>query len=215
MSRIRRFPKILNEDQLNIILDTIEKSPSYMKNVTGHFLKWRDSTAILLMFYAILRPGEALQLRWDDVDEVNRIIKVKPYTNKERNDLPAVLTTPAGNILNKYKEKCKEFNITSEYIFPSVWTKMPITTDAFGKRFQGIVKEAGLSKVEWYTESGKPVYTYRLYTMRHSACTKIYKKTGSEEAVTQLARHIRPESAHVYIHLSTDDKKDIADSVFS
>lgn len=214
MAQIRRIPKLINEEHLKQVLQTISSGSNYQKNKLGEFLRWRDSTAICLMSMCGLRPAECLMLKWEDVDFNSRLIKINAYHNKERNNMPAILTKPAILILENYKKAIDNFNIKCDFLFPSVWTWQPITVDAFGKRFQSLCKEAGLLNLEYYTESGRPVYNFNLYSMRHAFCTKIYKATKSEEAVTQLARHLRPESAHVYIHLNTDDKKEIADKVF-
>jgi|GEM_PF-5517505 len=210
----RHFPKIVTEDELSKIIDAINKSASYWQNKMGDYNRERDKAIILLMYYCGLRPLETLVLSWRDVDYEKDLIYVRPYYNKERNDTPAILTAPGKRILLKYQEVLKQLDINSEFVFPSMLTGVPLTSDSFAKRFQKIVKEAGISKIDFYTAYGRPVYSVHPYTLRHSFCTKIYKKTHSEEAVTQLARHVRPESAHVYIHLDTDDKKKIADEVF-
>lgn len=211
---IRRVPKVVNEDMLGEILEAIDKMPS-MDAAFGRMIKLRDKTAICLMFYCGLRPLECLSLKVSDIDFDHFKLNIRPYFNKERNDTPAVLTEPAKKILLKYLDETARLGMQLVYLFPSLWTWKPITRDAFGKRFQMIMKEAGINEVEYYDECGMPKYKYNLYTMRHSFCTQVYKKTGSEEAVTQLARHTKPESAHVYIHLDFDAKKQIADKVFS
>jgi len=208
------MPKLISEEQLNSVIQTIEKGELYQKNAIGNFLKWRDSTAILLLYFAVLRPAEALMLKWEDIDFDKNLLYVKPYYNKERNDMPAILTERAKAILQEYKIHFDNFCPQCLYLFPSTTTLEPITTSAFGKRFQGVCREAGLLQLQYYNNYGKPVYNLRLYSMRHAACTKIYKKTHSEEAVTQLARHLRPESAHVYIHLNYEDKKELIESIW-
>ena len=211
---IRRIPRIMTEEQISLVVETINKSTHYFKNRFGEYNRWRDKTIILLLYYCGLRPKECLYLRWEDIDFQNSLLFISPYNNKERNDTPAILTEPAKKVIVRYKNFLKENQIYSEFLFSSLLTGKPMATDTFAKRFQNIVKEAGLSKVEYYTDIGKPVYTFNPYTMRHSFCTKVYNKTKDVEAVTQLARHTRPESAHTYIHLSHPNKKQIADEVF-
>ncbi len=42
----RHLPKILTEDELGLIHQTILNSDGYHHNKVGEFLKWRDITAI-------------------------------------------------------------------------------------------------------------------------------------------------------------------------
>lgn len=212
----KHLPKVLGEEDLNKIIETISKSSTYLKNNYGDYLKHRDSVAILLCFWSGLRPAECLELKWSDVDFEKRLIYVRPYVNhKRKNDLPAVLTKPAEEILRKYKEVMGGIGINSEFLFPSIWTLKPITSHAFGKRFRLILQEAGLNQVEYYNASGYPKYSCSMYDLRHSYCSHVYKATHSEIAVARLARHTRVASADIYVHLNTEEKIKLADYVFN
>ncbi len=214
MRRTRRIPKILSEDDLKRIIFAIDNSLLYHKNGVGEYMKWRDVTMFMLMYYCGLRPKECICLRWEDVDIKKREIRINPLNNKERNNMPALMSMKSINLLITYKEKINMLGISNAWIFPSVLTMLPLTTDYLGKRFQRIVAEAGLQKVDYYTEDGRPFYNYNMYSLRHSFCTKIYSKTKSEKSVSALARHLSPESAHIYIHLDKEDKQKIIDDVF-
>lgn len=211
---VRRFPKIMSEEELRKLIQTILTSNSYQKNVSGEFLRARDAACISLLYYCGLRPGEALGLEWKDIDFERRLIKIDPSSNKERNDISAVISLPAFEILLNYHEALKELNISSEFLFPSLWTWQPLRVDSFGRRLRALMREAGILLVSWHDQNGTPRYNYRTYTFRHNFLTKVYKKFHDSEAVTQLGRHTQPSSAHVYIHLSEDDKKDMVDKVF-
>lgn len=211
----RHLPKILTEDEIGLIHQTILNSDSYHHNKVGDFLRWRDITAIELMYYTGLRPAECLQLKWCDLDFENELIAVRPYINKRKNDLPAILTNPAKRILMRYKQKLLELNINNEWLFPSFWTTEPIQVCSMGKKFLKICQECGLAQFERHNQNGKPIYSVSLYSLRHSFCTRIYKATGSEIAVSRLARHTQVQSASIYTHLNFDDKREIANRVFN
>jgi integrase len=213
----KHLPKILTDDDITLIVQTIFDSNNYSTNQIGEFLKWRDATYIEFLFYTGLRPIEGLQLRWDDIDLEKNLIYVRPYENhKRKNDLPAILTTPARKILSKYQNEFLKCPIKSEFIFPSIPLGKPMATCTMERRFLDICKHAGLAKIEYNRPSdGKPRYSISLYCLRHSFCTKIYKKTGSEIAVARLARHTQVQSASIYTHLNFEDKKHIADFVFN
>lgn len=216
MAYSKHFPKVFTEDEITLIVEHILQCKSYSQTQGGDFLRWRDLTAIELMYYAGLRPAECLQLRWDDLDFEKELIYVRPYINHHRkNDLPAVMTKPAKKILERYKEKLNEMNINNAFLFPSFWTWKPITTSAMNKKFLVLCREIGLVKVEYYTARGQPKYSVNLYCLRHSFATRIYKRTGSEIAVSRLCRHTQVQSASIYTHLNFDDKKQIAAAVFS
>lgn len=214
MPYTKHFPKVFTEDEIGLIVHHILNSEEYIPSKSGEYLRWRDITCIELMFYCGLRPAECLQLKWEDVDFDAELISVRPYINKRKNDLPAILTHPAKKILLKYKEKLKELKIDSEWLFPSFWTWEPLTTGAMNRRFFNICKELGFVQMKYRDASGRPKYQVNLYCLRHSFCTKIYKKTRSEIAVSRLARHTQVQSASIYTHLNFDDKKDIAQEVF-
>jgi len=215
MPYTKHLPKIFTEEEISLIADTIMNSPNYLNNEAGDFLRWRDITAIELMFYCGLRPYEALQLKWEDIDFEKDLIYVRPYINKIKNDLPAILTIPAKKILIKYKQKLEEFNMNNPWLFPSFWSWTPICSGTMNRRFLNACKEAGIAHIEYYRDSGQPKYNIHLYCLRHSFATKIYKATHSEIAVARLCRHTKVESASVYTHLDFDDKQQIADSVFN
>lgn len=214
MRRTRRVPKILSEEDLQKIVFTIDNSPRYSKNQSGEYMKWRDATMFMTMYYCILRPMECSHLRWSDIDFEKREININPINNKERNNLPAMIPEKALHVLTEYKEKLKEFGISNEWVFPSLLTWLPMTTDHLGKRFTRVVREAGILKFEYFDEYGRPKYNYNMYSLRHSACTKVYRETHSEKAVSLLARHLTDGVAHRYIHLDTKTKKEMVDDVF-
>lgn len=214
MPYTKHMPKIFSEEEISLIADVILNREEYSPNDAGEFLKWRDLTTIELMYYCGLRPSECLQLKWRDIDFEKKLIYVRPYINKRKNDLPAILTSPAEKILHRYKQKLNELKINYEWLFPSFWTWEPISTGAMNRIFLNICKEAGFAKLEYRTARGQPKYSVNLYCLRHSFCTRIYKKTGSEIAVARLARHTKVESASIYTHLNYEDKQEIAARVF-
>lgn len=210
----KRYPKPLNDNEVMMIADTIRNSRRYIKNRLGEFLRLRDSTAWLLMNYAGLRPGECLKLKWTDIDFNKRMIRLSPYWNKVRIDIPAMLTKPAERLIINYRKQLEEIGILCIYLFPSVQSWQPLTTERYGDVIRNAGKECGIAEVDWYTESGQPKYNLRPYSARHNFLTRVYKATGSEIAVMKLGRHLSQESAQFYVHLNDEDKLKIADEIF-
>lgn len=210
----KRFPKPLNDDEIVLIADSMLHMNDYMNSKLSQFIKYRNYTAWLLMNYAGLRPGECLKLRWQDINFEKRRIQLSPYWNKVRIDIPAILTKPAERIIISYRKELQKIGIFSIYMFPSVSSWEPLSTDRFGDIVRKAALSCGVAHIDWFTEAGQPKYNVKPYSGRHNFCTKIWKKTHSELAVMNLARHTNQESAQFYVHLDSDDKTKIADSVF-
>lgn len=215
VARERRFPKIIREDEIAKITYTILNSEIYSNNRSGNFLRARDLTCIQVLIRLGLRPLEAINLKWKDIDFENRLVYIDPLSNKVRNNLPAILTRPAEEILKKYQLIINEMEISSEYLFPSYWSWKPITRAAFSSRFRKILKEAGILKFDHYDSEGKIKYNYNLYSGRHKFATDIYTHTKDTTAVKELCRHTQLLSAQFYIHLNENQRKEIADEVFN
>lgn len=211
----RHFPKIIREDEILLINSTLDKSIKNIRTPSSLFILWRDKTCINFLLRSGLRPKECLMLKWTDIDFDNRIIRIDPENNKERNDIPAILTNPGKEILLLYKEAIKDLGIHSEYIFPSYWTWKPITVSAFAKRFREVLKTAGILKFDHYISDGRIKYNYKLYSTRHKFCTDVYKKTNDTLAVKLLARHTQLLSAQFYVHLNNEEKVGLADKIFN
>ena len=213
-ARERHFPKIIREDEIQKITDTIINSTIYPNNKSGQFLRWRDVTCIHCLIRLGLRPLECINLKWKDIDYERRLVYIDPNNNKVRNNMPAILTKPAEDILRRYQRALTEMEIHSEYLFPSYWSWKPITRSAFAARFRHVLREAGILKFDHYDAEGKPKYNYNLYSGRHKFATDVYHSTEDTTAVKELCRHTQLLSAQFYIHLNEDKRKNIADRVF-
>ena len=213
-ARERRFPKIIREDEVQRIIDTIATSRMYANNKCGLFLRCRDIACIKLLMQLGLRPLECINLRWEDIDFERRLVYIDPMSNKVRNNMPAVLTKPAEETIQKYKRALQELQINSEYLFPSYWTWKPITRAGFADRFRKILKETGILKFDHYDAGGKPKYNYNMYFGRHKFATQVYVATNDPIAVKEMCRHTSLISSQFYVHLNEPQRINIADRVF-
>lgn len=212
----KHLPKVMTEVELDLLEKSVNKTKPLKVTMMDEFCRQRDLASFKLMFYTGLRPAECYQLRWSDIDYEKRKIYVRPYINvKRKNDLPAVLTIPAMHVLEAYREESDKIGIKTKYLFPSVWSWSPVAVETMRDRLHDYLTAAGLLSMERHDARGKPIYTYNLYSFRHSFLTYVYKKTHDQIAVSRLARHTQVQSASLYVHLCHDDKVEIADSIFN
>ena len=212
---VRRFPKLISKEELSKVILTIARSTRYDKYGAGKFLRIRDATIQLFLFYTGLRPSEALNLKWADIDFNNRMIHIDALSNKERNEMSAVLTLPAERIINQYRYELELMNIKCEFVFPALWTWKPITVDSAGKLFRILAKEAGINEVNFYLDSGKPRYKLNMYSYRRKFGTEVYNKADDILAVMKLLRLTTPKSIPSYVIYSDEKRKLIADKCFN
>lgn len=213
--RVKRQPTSLDDESVTKIAEWFLTTDEYAMTAVGEFLRLRDAYAWLLMNALGLRPMECLSLKWSDIDFQERKVTLSPYWNKQRIDIPAILTQPAMKLILEYREKLSKLDFHCKYLFPSNTTHEPVSSGNFARRFLTAAKRCGIAKVAYHTNGGQPKYNIRPYTGRHNFCTKIWKATHDTTCVQKLARHLKLESAQSYIHVDTSDKIQIADEVFS
>lgn len=213
--RIKRIKKLLTEAELGKIINVILTSTTYaLQNPLGEFIRHRDKTCHILRAYCGLRPGEALNLRWEDIDFEKKEIRLQPYFNKQKIDLPATLTAPAERALVAYKNFLDVIGFHSTFLFPGTQSLQPMTVCGLRRRWRKACREAGINKVNFYDEKGAPRYDFNLYSGRIFFGSSIYKKTHSEKATQLLLRQLSMRSVEPYILPDQRDKQAIADKVF-
>jgi integrase len=200
-------PSFIIEPYTNEEKEKIEKTflntESYAKNLGGHFIRMRDLYIFRIAFLLGTRPCETLYLTWSSIDFERNEININPYTNKERNPESIILSENAKKLLLQWKEFSSKF-IYCDYIFPSLNTFEPITTDAYRKRLQQVSKEAGVLKVIWYTENGQPIHNKRFYSTRKTYGHKIWEMSGDPHLLKRLLRHKNMNHQDKYVFPSKE-----------
>lgn len=204
-----------SEEDKNKLFSALMSSKRYKDNSVGIFLKWRNFTAAFLMFNCGLRPAEALNLRWSEINFEKSEIAISPLNNKQRSNKPAVLTSQAKEALLDYHEVLKEIGVSFTFCFPSLETFMPLSVSRYEKIIKEFAKEAGILKVEWVTDAGYPQYNISGYTGRRWFGTEVYKRTYSDIAVQHLMRHKNRASSEPYTHLPLEEIKKISKKIFN
>ena len=158
----------------------------------------RDAVLFLTLADAGLRPGEALALRWDDVDAVGRAVRVSravsageikaTKTGGLRDvDLTARLAAAlSGWQAAQEAEALVDGRDPSPWVFPG--GTEPLDAETAARRFRAILTRAGLPR-------------FRLYDLRHSFATHLL---GDGAPITYIAAqlgHAKPSTTlQFYAH---------------
>jgi integrase len=126
------------------------------------------------------RIGEALRLRWVDIDAERSIIRVN---NAEKGSLNRSIRVSA-NMIQRLQVLVKK----SEYVFPL--------------HREGITSRYGFVRKRLAQEHGNPrLLSISFHTFRHWFGTTQYHKTKDILYVKQLLGHVRIENTLIYISL--------------
>ena len=189
--------RVLNEDQLNRFMDTIEKDPL-----------WYD------FFYTEittgLRRGEICGLRWDDLDLRSGTLRVRRTIaghDKENNIKQGETKTEAGKrpILLPQSTfeilKRRKSTSYSEWIFPEFLNpELPVSPHSAYRRLKKILEEGELPDI-------------RFHDLRHTFATHAIKSGIDAKTLSGLLGHINASfTLDTYTHV-TDDMKRNASNV--
>jgi integrase len=148
----------------------------------------QDAEAFRLLFYTGLRLGEALTLRWEDVDLSNRLLLVRRGLSAGQESLPkgrrhrfVPLSAPAAATISRLADR-PEFTGPNDYLLCNRWGRR-LDASALRRRYKRGCAAAGL----------RPV---RLHGLRHAA--------GSLVARTSDAVFVRDFLGHA--KLATTDR---------
>ena len=145
--------------------------------------------------YVFLRPGELVNLTWDEVDFNDRIIRVKGARMKMKKDH---LIPMSGQVLDILKN-LSYIETNSNYVFSSPRNKnKPITTNALLVS----IRSLGISK-EQFTTHG----------YRHMASTRLNELGYRSDVIECQLSHTEPNKVKAaYNHAEyLDDRKKMMD----
>ena len=149
-------------------------------------------------YYTGARLGEIINLQWNDLDLVNRVITIRNKTGF-RTKTGRIRRIP---IADKLLEVIKDMNIEepSEYLFKrqngGMFSK-EYATNAFIR----YVKRAGLPK------------NLHFHCLRHTAITTMITKGIPIAAVQRIAGHANITTTLGYTHLMVDDLRNAMNSL--
>jgi len=180
----KSLPNILSEDEVIKLLD-IDIIDNY---------SYRNKAMLELMYSSGLRVSELVNLKLQDIDLTQDIVRTFGKGSKER-------VVPIGDFAKEYLEKyiyeyrsslLKKKN--SEYIFlSSRGDKM--TRQAFFKIIKRIAKEKGINK------------ELSPHTLRHSFASHMLKYGADLRTIQELLGHSDISTTQIYTHITNEELK--------
>ena len=146
---------------------------------------------ITFLIYTGCRKGEALNLKWDDVDLQNDVIAIKGTKTKYDRYIP--ISKPLKELL-----KAVEKNQDCLYVFNRNGDKIA----NFRKSFMTACRNAGLKDL-------------RIHDLRHVFASKMVMNGTSLYITGELLGHRTTQMTKRYSHLVPDTLKKAVDDVFS
>jgi integrase len=143
-----------------------------------------------------LRVGEAVNLKWEDVDLENRIVYVARLKKKKQQRLPKPISRELAELLGSLPRYC-------EYVFPAYGRRGGRGWHRMSERkaemvFKEVASRVGLKDCSFHV-------------LRHSRATEIAMKTGGDVvAVAKITDHDNPSNVLIYCHIALRRLRELA-----
>ena len=186
MPKVRKnLPNVLSENDIDKLLDI---------NLVDNY-SYRNKAMIELMYSSGLRVSELVNLKLEDIDLIDDIVRIFGKGSKER-------IIPIGELahdyLNKYIYEYRKYmlkNKPCEYLFlNNHGNKM--TRQGFFKILKNIAKEKGI-KCE-----------ISPHTLRHSFASHLLKHGADLRTIQELLGHSDVTTTQVYTHISNEQLRE-------
>lgn len=178
----KSLPNTLTEDEILKILDI---------NLTDNY-SYRNKAMIELMYATGLRVSELVNLKLEDIDLTQDIIRVYGKGSKER-------IVPYGDFAKDYLEKYINSyrvsllkNSPCEYLFLNNHGKK-ITRQGFFKILKKIALEKGIDK------------DFSPHTIRHSFASHLLKYGADLRTIQELLGHSNISTTQIYTHITNEE----------
>jgi len=164
---------------------------------------------IYTALYTGMRLGNILNLKWDNIDFINKTINitVKDRTKQGGKNHSIPLIPQLVQILHKLPQ-------ISEYVF--TYKGKPIKS--IKTAWENIFYKRGDKDTNWglTKELRNPNLPYKnFHTLRHTAGTWILKKTNNLKITKEILGHADIKTTLKYAHVLDDEKRRALDSVFN
>jgi len=167
-------PKWLEREQVMKIIEACE-------NPIHKALLWTS-------YELALRVGEAVRLKWEDVDLENRTVAVTRLKKKRVERKIKPISRELARFLMTLPQHC-------EYVFPSYGGR--------GKPGWHMMSETMAEKIFRDAAAKVGLKGYTFHTLRHSRATEIAMRTGGNPIdVAKVTDHDNPANVLIYCHIA-------------
>lgn len=179
----KSIPNILTEDEILKLLDI---------NITDNF-SYRNKAMLELMYATGIRVSELINLKLQDIDLIDDIIRIFGKGSKER-------IVPIGEFASEaIKDYLKVRNLmikkqNSEYLFLNNHGDS-MTRQGFFKVIKKIAKEKGIEK------------ELHPHTLRHSFASHMLKYGADLRTIQELLGHSDISTTQIYTHITNEKLK--------
>ena len=148
---------------------------------------------IRILYGCGLRLGEALALRWCDINFDTKVITIKKAKNKKQRIVP--ISNSLAEVLILYNGRMLEDNPNASILFESARTKSPYLQHTFRYWFSQTLEQAGITNVR--SQPSERIISP--HTLRHYFTFKSFLKSEAEgrsleESGPRLAAYLGHES---------------------
>jgi len=162
---------------------------------TQNYLGFRDRCIMELFYSSGLRISELVGLNRKDIDEANRLVRVRGKGKKER-VIP--MTQQAVTWVKRYLEHPERrfVEVDREAIFLNKWGKR-LTARSVDRQFEQYLKQSGLA--------GK----ITPHTLRHTIATHLLEKGMDLKTIQTLLGHSSLATTTIYTQVSSRLKREV------
>ena len=144
--------------------------------------------ALITYVYTGCRKSELINLKWEQIDFENKVIKVYSHDDFETKTRKMKVIA----LHSKALEELSKLDKNTEYVFPSPLGKR--YTHRFYRKFKSIVKFLGLNWV-------------RVHDLRHSLASHLAEKGVSYTTIASILGHSNISTTLIYQHTAPADVK--------
>ena len=180
----KSLPKILTEEEVFSLLD--------IKLVDNY--SYRNKAMMELMYATGLRVSELINLKLQDIDLINEVVRVFGKGSKERVvPLGEIAVISLKEYISKYRPlMLKQYN--NDYLFLNNHGNN-MTRQGFFKIIKSIAKEKGIKS------------EISPHTIRHSFASHLLKYGADLRTIQELLGHSDISTTQVYTHITNEELK--------
>ena len=186
--------EIWSRADIEMMIQTIDKSNDYLKNIWGDWMKARDKLIVKMLFEHALRPKELLKMKIEDVNLKDKTLRINGENNKVKKDRLIPISEKIAPLLIEYCSFPVWLRKSSPYLFPS-FSNEYLSPGRWKHIFrEKVLKPLGL----WKKPESPSLCKTRSYTLRHSRASELINKTDIYTAANILG-HGNIRSTKTYL----------------